>query len=149
MDTPETAEINENENNPQSTKTLVTLRETVGARLSQIGESIQERVINIFVEEEIEKRKKQVVGAYSEYDDLFKREKRLGKPDIVGYDNQGAPAQAYFSKQRLDELKKVRERMVKLEKAIEDAILKSNFEKLNSLGAALKGGNDADAGDQG
>jgi hypothetical protein len=115
-----------------------TIEEAVAGRFAKLGGEVADAAINILVEKELDKRKVQVVSAFSEYDELQKRLRRLDKGDVLSYNGDGSVATQAFSKQRLDELKKVRERMAKLEKALEDAIANSDFKKLNELGNAPK-----------
>ena len=115
-----------------------TIEEAVAERFAKLGGEVADAAINILVEKELDKRKVQVVSAFSEYDELQKRLRRLDKGDVLSYNGDGSVATQAFSKQRLDELKKVKERMAKLEKALEDAIANSDFKKLNELGNAPK-----------
>jgi hypothetical protein len=123
-----------------------TIEEAVTERLGKLGPAVLDASIEVLIEKELDKRKTQVVSAFTEYDELQKRLRRLEKGDLIAYNGDGSIKEASFSKGRLDELKKVRDRMAKIEAALEQGISASDFKKLNDLGGPLKLDNKGNSG---
>ena len=116
--------------------------EVVAERLAKIGPEIEGRVVEILAEKELAKRETQIVAAYSEFDTLNKRFKRINRGDIQTFDAKGAVASESYSKPRLKEIKEVSERLAKIENAIGKALIDSNFEPLDKLGGPMKVANE-------
>jgi hypothetical protein len=82
------------------------------------SESIEKALVDELVEREAEKRVKALVVCY---DNLLKMKNDLNKidrPDDIKYDKDKKPVQEFYTKSRLDEIDKIKQKIEKHEKAI-------------------------------
>ena len=95
---------------------------------------VKNKVVDLFVNEEIDKRVKSLHSAYVKLKELRNAVNKI-KPDNVNYDEEGQVTSQSYSKAKVDELKKSKERVVKLERAIDAAIANEEnaFNKLDEV----------------
>lgn len=121
---------------PPSNSTLPShaLRKDIAAALAGTGAKVREMVVSELVTEEISKRKAAVLKVLAKIDEKQKEGKKIENSGITSFGLDGKPTGApTFTKQQLDDLKKVNEVITKLQKALDDAFTNSDFSKLNNL----------------
>lgn len=109
------------------------ITEAVAKKIADAGPDTLERVVSTLAEEVLRKRVNALVSAYTESDNLAKKLRTL-KPDQLGYDDTGAVVSQSYSKQRLEERKKVEARTARVNKAINKAVESNDFGDLFKLG---------------
>jgi len=113
----------------QSGNLLSEVAEKIGQSTSQV----RERVISALVEREVVARTDILDKALAKRTELDREIRKLQKPDVEQFDVDGKVVSASFSKARVDELKKAREGLEKLEKAIDKALTDNDFSKLKEI----------------
>ena len=112
---------------------MPSVKESVTEQLGAVGPSVREKVVTLLVDAEIEKRTNAVVAVVRKLDEANAALKKINRPDTETYNEDGSVASASFTKQRLDEVKKTKETIAKLEKALDEAFDKSDFQKVFEL----------------
>lgn len=101
---------------------IETLTEKVTSAIKDSSKTVQNKVIDVLVEREIEKRSSALVKGI---DQLSKLKVEINKirPDVINYDADGkAIGEGSFSKPTVDKLKQTKEKFNKLERAIQKAL---------------------------
>lgn len=111
-----------------------TIREAIGERLKDIAGNVEDQIINVFVDREVDRRAKAVVNVI---DQTIKMEQDLRKlkPDVVTYSDNGDVATSSWTKAKLDEKKKLEERIQKFANAVNKAIDKDDYSDVFNLSA--------------
>jgi hypothetical protein len=112
---------------------MPSVKESVTEQLGSIGPNVREKVVTLLVDAEVEKRTNAVVSVVKKLDDAVLALRKVSKPDVETFNADGTVASATFSKPRLDEMKKTQETIAKLEKALDEAFDKSDFQKVFDL----------------
>ena len=119
---------------PAPVPARVDIRARVKDGLLNANEQVKEAIVFNYVAEEVSKRIKATTNVLSLIEST-EREIRKVKPAPAGYDDKGnAIGSVYFSKEQAENLKKLREGLGKLEKAVELALTKNDFSKVFELG---------------
>lgn len=125
------------ENATQDT-TSSTVTETSGAStlLAEVAANIKSadikgRLIAMLTEEEVVLRANLLKTAFEKLN-LQRKALTKIKPDVITYNANGEESSASFSKAKIDELKKAKDEMGKLEKALEQA-LSGDYTKLKEI----------------
>jgi hypothetical protein len=113
------------ENNDAAKKVLIDVAE----RIKNARGDVRERLIGTLVEREIGQRVDVLDKALSKREQL-ERDIRKLKPDDVSYDGDGNVVSAHYSKAKYEELKKAKDKLAKLDTAIEKALADNDFGKL-------------------
>lgn len=121
----------QNENQKPSPSHGVAL--AVAQQIAQAAPAILDKVVTQLAAVEIEKRATALAAAVNSAV-ATKRELYKVKPDIVAYDESGKETSANWSKAKLEEKKKLEEKLAKIDSAIEKA-LAGDFSKLLELKA--------------
>ncbi len=87
------------------------------------------RVVNHLVDVELERRKDALLACFNELERATKDVRKADKPDHVTYDPKAGTSAGQFTKDAWETLKKARERVERIEKAIELAIAKADYAK--------------------
>lgn len=111
---------------------MANVKEMVAERIANSGPTILEGVIEHLVKETVDKRKAVAVQGYAEYAKLEKELLKL-KADQLIYDENGAVIQQGFKKETVDAIKKTKEKMEKLNRAIDKALDKNDWGDLTNL----------------
>lgn len=106
---------------------------TVAERLGNSGPAVRERVIDTLVEREVASRAEALDKALAKRNEYTRELRKLEKPDVEQFDADGKVTSSSFSKARVDELKKAREGLTKLEGAIDKALTNNDFAKLREI----------------
>ena len=113
-----------------------TIQEAVAEKITQRGENVANTVIEKLAEVEISKRVDDITKAVQKQEQLEKDLKKINKNDVVTY-IEGTPAEV-MSKNRFEEIKKGKEKIDKLTKAIDFALTQNSFDAYNKLAETLK-----------
>lgn len=120
----------------------LTIREAVAEQLGDLQGRTRNAVVEHFARAEAEKQANALISGLSKLSDLEKQRLRI-KPSPAGYDAKGAPVgDPLYSKDQLDQLKKLDEQITKLSNAISKADDKADFGDLYNL---TKGGSEKPA----
>ena len=127
-----------------------TIQEAVAEKIIKSGENIANTVIEKLAEVEILKRIDIITKAVQNQEHLEKDLKKINKNDVVTY-IEGIPTEV-MSKNRFEEIKKGKEKIEKLTKAIDFALTQNSFDAYNKLAETLKktdnaGGNKTEGSD--
>ena len=127
-----------------------TIQEAVAEKIIKSGENIANTVIEKLAEVEILKRIDIITKAVQNQEQLEKDLKKINKNDVVTY-IEGIPTEV-MSKNRFEEIKKGKEKIEKLTKAIDFALTQNSFDAYNKLAETLKktdnaGGNKTEGSD--
>ncbi len=113
-----------------------TIQEEVAQRLLEKGATVADIVVEKLTEIEISKRVDSITKAISKQDQLEKEFKKIdGKNDLITYGEGGKEIQA-MSKNRFEEIKKSKEKLEGLTKAMDNALSSNTAEayvKLNEI----------------
>jgi hypothetical protein len=110
----------------------------VRAQVEETTGEVSGQVVNHFVHEEISGRVDKTIKAVNELKALEGQLRKL-RPDQEQYDEAGKLAVAYYSKAKLEDRKKVTEKIERVEAALTDVFQKANFDKLKKLNLEGKG----------
>lgn len=113
---------------------MTTIREEVSFKLENSPHIVRESIINSLVDAEINLRSEKALGVFNQIEDQTKVVKRLLKPDVEVFDENGNIVSVSFSKERSGELKKAREKLTKLEEALSKAFDKNDWSGVLTLG---------------
>jgi len=113
-----------------------TIQEAVAEKITQSGENVANTVIEKLAEVEISKRVDTITKAVQKQEQLEKDLKKINKNDVVTY-IEGTPTEV-MSKNRFEEIKKGKEKIEKLTKAIDFALTQNSFDAYNKLAETLK-----------
>jgi hypothetical protein len=116
----------------------MTLQESVAEKISQSGTKVKDIVIDELVNVEINKRTELIIQALPLIDKFEKELAKNNKPDIAEILNAESVViqQAGYSKSKLEQIKKEKEKLENLKKAIDDCLelnSKDSYSKLENL----------------
>ena len=109
------------------------LKIQVAERLAESNTIVRERVIEHLKNQEVERRTDATLKVVAKIDDVTKELKKLTKPDIENFDEDGKSVYTAFSKERAKQIKDAKELKEKLEKALEKALTSNEFDKVFEL----------------
>lgn len=111
----------------------LTIREAVAENLKNLGDRTRSSVIEHFAKLEADKQAGALVKGLDKLTEL-ERDLRKIKPSHVGYDADGnGIGDPFFSKEQIDQRKKLNEQIEKLTKAINKADDNNDFGDLYNL----------------
>lgn len=110
------------------------LRESIDTKISQLSPAVRERVTEHFVDAELDRRAKIILAGVNALREAESDLNKINRGDVPAYDQDGKLVSQTFTKGRLGEIKKAKDRIIKLEfsinKAISDAAVDEDFVKL-------------------
>lgn len=112
------------------------LRAVIAEQILKCAPLVEERIVTAMVEREVVKRGEAIGKCL---DKLMKAEndQRKIKPDIIAYDAAGTKVSENWSKERLEELNKSKQRIEKLTRAIDKALdKKPDFSDVYNLASS-------------
>lgn len=113
-----------------------TIQQSVAEKISLSGKNVAEIVIDKLAEIEIHKRVDIITEAINKQDQIEKDFNKINKNDNITYvDNK--PVES-MSKNRYEEIKKIREQKERLVAQINDALEKNTTEDYNKLSQTIK-----------
>ena len=113
-------------------RNLVVLRERI-EKLVNDGARINDRVAEKLSQVEIERRADLIANGIATLDRAKTDLRKVEKPDNQMFNLDGTPVPGGYSKQKLDEIKKAKDRIESLEGALDKAIGSADFKKLGEL----------------
>ena len=124
-----------------------TIQEVVAEKISACGQTVIDTVVEKLAEVEISKRVEIITKAIAVQDQANGNLKKIDRNDIVTYVD-GNQVQS-MSKARYDDIKKAKENLEKLTKAIDAALTENTTDTYNKLNDLLKnaGNNKAESTD--
>lgn len=111
----------------------LSIREAVAAGLTNLGGRTRESVIEYFAAAKAEKQAQALIKGLDKLNGFERELQKINRPDVITYDSEGAQASATFSKERIEERKKLNEQIEKLSNAINKADDTNDFDKLFEL----------------
>lgn len=110
---------------------MTTIQEKVAEKIQNCGEFVTNTVVDKLADVEIARRVDLVTKAIQRLDTLEKELKKIDKNDITTYQD-GKEIQT-MSKARFDEIKKTKEKIEKLTKAIEVSLTENTADSYTKL----------------
>lgn len=101
---------------------MPTINMQVAERIKASAPDVEQRLVDMLVEKEVSRRVEVVGQGVGKANDLEKELRKIDKPDSETFNADGSTATATYTKARLEELKKTREKLDKLNKAIDKAL---------------------------
>lgn len=102
----------------------------VAERLAEAGQDVMDRVVDHLYEAEVKRRTDKVVEVMAALKGYEQDYKKLNRADNVTYDRERKPVTETFSKDRLDQLKALEEKIEKEEKKLKLAFEQNDWSKL-------------------
>jgi hypothetical protein len=110
------------------------LREDIAARLVDSDPQIRDLVVTQLAQEEIDARTSATIAVLNKIGEKEKELRKLESKGEVKFALSGDVASdPVFTKEQLEEIKKVREAIARMQNALEAAFATSNFQKLHEL----------------
>jgi lysine/ornithine N-monooxygenase len=94
---------------------------------------IKDKVVNLFVEKELKKLEDAVLKAIADLD-TARQEVRKIKPDVETFDADGKVVTTGYHKATLETIKKAKEKVAKLDAAVQAALVDNDYSKVLKLG---------------
>jgi hypothetical protein len=116
----------------------------IAEALSAISGEVEDKVVETFVDREVEKRSTAMVMAIEKVSKFVDDLKKIDRPDNVVYDADGQVIESFstFSKKRTDERKKLNDQINKLTNAINKALDSGDFGDVYKLASGANTGSD-------
>lgn len=102
--------------------TAATLKETVAAKIAEIGPRVQDAVVEHFATKEAEKRSNAIIKGMDDLSQIDRELNKVKRPDSITYNADRTVAGETYTKARLDEIEKLERKREKLVKALDKAI---------------------------
>lgn len=124
-----------NDNNENKVNVVSGLLAEVADKINSdnTGEMINNRLRDDMVEREIAARVSVLDKAFAKRRELSNALNKVNRADNETFNADGTSATSSFSKPRLQEIKKAKEPLAKLEAAMEKALTENDFQKLKDL----------------
>lgn len=119
-------------------KETLPIRVKIAEKLGGLGPSIESAVIEHLANEEVEKKKTTLVVALDALTKMENAHRRLLKPDLVFGNSEGGDKVEAFTPGRQEEIKKSKEKIEKMERAITKALEKGDFGDVLNLTGNIK-----------
>lgn len=111
-----------------------TISVVVAEQLSELGsKKVVDSVVNILVNKEIENRSTLLLSAIKQFEELNKQLNKI-QPDMVSYNEDGTKVASNWSKQKLEEKRKIEEKIKKIDNAVNKATEQNDWSSINNLG---------------
>jgi acetylornithine deacetylase/succinyl-diaminopimelate desuccinylase-like protein len=115
-----------------------TIKEAVAEKIKECGEEVANTVINKLAEVEISRRVDLIMKGINHLEKLEKEWKKVdGKKDVITYNDAGEKIET-MSKARWEEIKKAKEKVDKMTKAIDSALKDNTTDAYNKLSDLVK-----------
>jgi hypothetical protein len=113
-----------------------TIQEAVAEKIAQSGENVANTVIEKLAEVEISKRVEAITKGIQKQEQLERDLKKINKNDVVTYVD--GVATEVMSKNRFEEIRRNKDKIDNLTKAIDLALVQNSFDAYNKLAETLK-----------
>jgi hypothetical protein len=115
----------------------VDIKTKVAQAIAERSPSVRQQVVELMANEEIERRKMLVYNAVKDREKLEKEVAKI-KPDHETFDLEGKSVKV-FSKEKFEEMRKAKEKLAKLDAALDEALGDPpKYDKLNNLAGNKK-----------
>lgn len=114
------------------------LRDRIDEQIAAAHPRIQDHVLSQFVDAEILRRAQILASGINTLRELEADQKKVDRPDNTLYTADGTVAQSQYTKGRLDEIKKVKDKVTKLQTALDKAIESNAADDYKKLEEAIK-----------
>lgn len=104
-----------------------TIKLDLADKLTTCSDEVKARVLDVLYQSELKKRTDACVTVLAMIDEQQKAYKKAAKPDHETYTENGERETSGFTKERADELRRIRERISKLETALKKALEDNDF----------------------
>lgn len=104
----------------------------VAERIKNIAPEVSDKVVEHLVAKELNRRSEAVINGFGELDKM-KSDLKKTKPDVVTYNIDGTVASSNWTKAKLEEKNKLEQKMEKLTKAIDKALVDNDYSDLYNL----------------
>ena len=111
----------------------ISVNTKVAERILEIGPQVEDKVIGVLVGRELDRRSQALTKALDDLSTLEKNFAKIDKPDVVSYNEKGKPAIENYSKSKLEEIKKAKEKIDRFTKAINKALEKGEFKDVYDI----------------
>lgn len=112
---------------------LIGIRAAVAAGVASLGGRTREQVVEHFATLQANKQAEALIKGLEKLTQLERDLQKINKPDVQTFNEDGTVASATFSKERIEERKKLNEQIEKLTKAINKADEGDDFGDLYNL----------------
>lgn len=119
-----------------SSDKVIGIRAAVAAGVSSLGARTRESVVEHFAQAQADKQAKALISGLEKLTTMERDLQKINKPDVQTFNEDGTVASATFSKERIEERKKLNEKIEKLTKAINKADESDDFGDLYNLANA-------------
>lgn len=102
-------------------------------QINGLGPRVESYVVDKIVDRELEKRAVPITQGMDTLAKFEEELKKVDKPDMIARDKEGRIVSEAYSSKRLEEIKKAKEKIEKLHKAIEKAYLNGDIKDLIQL----------------
>jgi histidinol dehydrogenase len=102
-------------------------------QIKGLGPRVESYVVDKIVDRELEKRAVPITQGMDTLTKFEEELKKVDKPDMIARDKEGKVVSEAYSSKRLEEIKKAKEKIEKLHKAIEKAYIHGDVKDLNQL----------------
>lgn len=111
-----------------------TLRQEIVSAVAEASPKVRALVIEELVDEEIKRRKELVLKVFNKAEEKKRELRKAESQGVTPLNLQGkATGEPIFTNQQLEAIKKLREEIGKIERALENAFEKGDFKKLNEV----------------
>lgn len=111
----------------------ISIAASVAQRLAGTSTQVMDIIVDGLVQVEIHKRAESAKAALLELDKLTIKLRSVSSPDQKLFDAGGTVVNEYFTKGRLDEIKKLNEKIAKIDGCLKSAFEDNDFKKLFEL----------------
>jgi hypothetical protein len=118
----------------------VSIQQKVATKIAESGPAVEDIIVGKLVQAELSKRTELVMKGMGILDTLRKDLKKIDKPDIEGtFNAEGQPNNdAKYTKGKIDEITKAKQKVEKLTKAIDEALEKNDGDSYGKLNELIK-----------
>ena len=112
----------------------MSIKETLAEKLLNSGSDVKSNILDTLYNRELTTRTDACLKLLTKIEEKEKELKKLKVSDNNIYDEGGTVVAGGYSKGRIDEIKKVKEELDKLNRALENALENNDFSKALELG---------------
>lgn len=115
---------------PDSQNPALSLLTDYSTLLEQSGSSVRKKVVEVMVEKEVNLRVELLTKALEKRKEAEKELKKVDKPDVETFSRDGSPLPSVYSKTKMEEVKKAKDKLSKIDGSIAKALRENDFSKL-------------------